>query len=152
MPEQHITPAKRPHERAQHVMASLCTCRPLNGEVDDELQRGSRGKRRRYFLAAVLRREQNAHLKRLHVHSLRPPDAPHGRQPSGSRLSLPMPTFMPLAEEREQPGESATAACFARNGGHGLARCWGALLWLEYAGHSVHYTEFAYASGCRINV
>ena len=32
--------------------------------------------------------------------------AAHGRQqPSGSRLALPMPTFMPLAEEPEQPGE-----------------------------------------------
>ena len=92
---------------SQHVMASLQPRRSLNGEVDDERQRGSRGKRRRYFLAAVLRREQDAHLKRLHVHSLRPLDAAHGRQPSGSRLSLPMPTFMPLAGEHEQPGEAA---------------------------------------------
>ena len=82
--------------------------RSLNGEVDDQLQRGSKGKRRRYFLAAVVRREQDALLKRLHVHSLRMPDAAHGRQqPSGSRLALPMPTFMPLAEKNEQPGERA---------------------------------------------
>ena len=79
----------------------------MNREVDNELQRGSRGKRRRYFLAAVVRREQDALLKRLHVHSLRPLDAAHGRQQaSGSRLALPMPTFMPLAEVPEQPGES----------------------------------------------
>ena len=91
-------------------MAWLHSCRSLNGEVDDERQRGSRGKRRRYFLAAVLRREQDARLKRLHVHSLRPPDAARGRQPSGSRLALPMPTFMPLAGEHEQPGEAAVRA------------------------------------------
>ena len=83
------------------------TRRSLNGEVDDELQRGSRGKRRRYFLAAVVRREQDAQLKRLHVHSLRPPDAVRSRQPPGTRLALPMPAFMPLAANHDQQGKDA---------------------------------------------
>ena len=106
--EQHTPADPRLRICTQHVKVSLQLCRSMNGEVDNELQRGSRGKRRRYFLAAVVRREQDARLKRLHVHSLRPLDAAHGRQqPSGSRLALPMPTFMPLAEEREQPGDGA---------------------------------------------
>ena len=79
------------------------TCRNLNGEVDDERQRGAKGKRRRYFLAAVVRREQDSALRRLHVHSLRQPET--ARRPSNSRLSLPVPAFMPLTEELRHPGD-----------------------------------------------
>ena len=79
------------------------TCRILNGEVDDERQRGAKGKRRRYFLSAVVRREQDSALRRLHVHSLRQPEA--ARRPSNLRLSLPVPAFMPLAEELKHPGD-----------------------------------------------
>ena len=78
--------------------------RSLNGEVDNELQRGSKGKRRRYFLAAALRLEQDASLKRLHKHSLRLPDAAQPAQPTKSRLSLPVPIYIPLAEVHEHIG------------------------------------------------
>ena len=85
------------HSRADH-------CRSLDGEVDDQLQRGSKGKRRRYFLAAALRREQDASLRRLHSHALRPPEAAQPGQSSKSRLSLPIPIYIPLAGVHEHTG------------------------------------------------
>ena len=74
--------------------------------MDDQLQRGSKGKRRRYFLAATLRREQDASLKRLHAHALRPPEAAQPGQASKSRLSLPIPIYIPLAEVHEHTGSA----------------------------------------------
>ena len=89
------------------------TRRILNGEVDDERQRGAKGKRRRYFLAAFVRRAQDSALRRLHVHSLRQPEAAH--RPSNPRLSLPVPAFMPLAEELKHPGDVYTGTSLSRS-------------------------------------
>lgn len=99
-------------------------CRSLNGEVDDELQRGSRGRRRRYFLAAVMRREQDGRLKRLHVNSMRQADASHSWQPSKSRLSLPVPAFMPIAGDHKNPG---TSSSFMKTGLLGCSQLLGLL-------------------------
>ena len=74
----------------------------MGAEVDDSSQRGVRGGRRRYFLAAVLRRERDARARRLRIcHAQQPGDAAERQAGSeaapAKRLSLPVPAYMPLA-------------------------------------------------------
>ena len=90
--------------------------------MDDQLQRGGKGKRRRYFLAAALRREQDASLRRLHAHALRPPEAAQRGPASKSRLSLPVPIYIPLAEVHERPG---TVTCSMHGTETGTDNCCG---------------------------
>ncbi len=58
--------------------------------MDDDRQRSQRGKRRRYFLAAVLRRERDGRLRRWRIDHLRLPEsaATHSRFGQLSRIPL----------------------------------------------------------------
>lgn len=80
--------------------------------MDDERQRSLRGKRRRYFLAAALRREHDGRIKRWRLarqrsagRRARLPGPDKQEQPPAAKLSLPVPTFVPLIQPSEDsPG------------------------------------------------
>lgn len=51
---------------------------------------GPRGKRRRYFLAAVLQRERDGRLKRWRIHHLRLPESAATRSRFGQLSRIPL--------------------------------------------------------------